>query len=105
MERNGVPVLDRTATPDDVAAALREAGCAVVDELVSDDTIAQVEAEAHPFLDATPTGPDDFSGHRTRRTGSLIARVPAFRPLANHPMVTGVLDQVLGDHATNYQLH
>jgi ectoine hydroxylase-related dioxygenase (phytanoyl-CoA dioxygenase family) len=50
-------------------------------------------------------GPDDFSGHRTRRTGSMIARSPSFRPLAIHPLVTGTLDQVLGDHATSYQLH
>ncbi len=50
-------------------------------------------------------GPDDFSGHRTRRTGSMIARSPSFRPLAKHPLVLGTLDQVLGDHATSYQLH
>src|SRR5437899_4895725 len=105
MERNGVPVLERSTAPDTVAAALREAGCAIVENLVPVETMERVEAEARPWLDATPTGPDDFSGHRTRRTGSLIARVPSFRPLAMHPMVTGVLDEVLGDHATNYQLH
>src|SRR5438552_14981025 len=105
MERNGVPVLERSTDPDTVAVALREAGCAIVENLLPVETMERVEAEARPWLDATPTGPDDFSGHRTRRTGSLIARVPSFRPLAIHPMVTGVLDQVLGDHATNYQLH
>ena len=105
MERNGVPVLERSIAPDTVAAALREAGCAIVENLVPVETMERVEAEARPWLDATPTGPDEFSGHRTRRTGSLIARVPSFRPLAIHPMVTGVLDQALGDHATNYQLH
>ena len=65
----------------------------------------QIHAELAPFIEATPMGPDDFSGHRTRRTGSLIARSPSFRPLATHPLVIGTLDQVLGDHATSYQLH
>src|SRR5205807_9677618 len=105
MERNGVPVLERSIAPDTVAAALREAGCAIVENLVPVETMERVEAEARPWLDATPTGPDEFSGHRTRRTGSLIARVPSFRPVAIHPMVTGLLDPSLGDHATNYQLH
>src|SRR5438132_5752918 len=102
MERNGVPVLERSTTPEAVAVALRETGCAVVENLVPVETMDQVEREARPWLDATPTGPDEFSGHRTRRTGSLIARVPSFRPLAMHPMVTGVLDQALGHHATNH---
>jgi hypothetical protein len=105
MDRNGVPVLDAAADVKTVADAVREAGCAIVERLVPGSTMDAVAAEAQPWLDATPTGPDDFSGHNTRRTGSLIARVPSFRPLATHPTVLGVLDEVLGDHATNYQLH
>jgi hypothetical protein len=43
------------------------------------DQIAQLHAdklhELGPgFTPATPFGPDDFSGRRTRRTGGLIAR-------------------------------
>ncbi len=57
-----------------------------------------------PFLEATPTGPDDFSGNRTRRTGSLIARSPACRELVMHPLVLGTVGTFLG-HATNFQLH
>ena len=64
-----------------------------------------IEAEVEPFVDATPYGSDDFVGHRTRRTGALIARSPAFRRLAVHPLILGTLDRVLGDHATSYQLH
>jgi hypothetical protein len=97
--------LDATASPDDVAAVLAEDGCVAVTELVSPDVMDAIHAEMAPYIDKTPPGPDDFSGHRTRRTGSMIARSPSFRPLANHPLVTGTLDRVLGDHATSYQLH
>jgi ectoine hydroxylase-related dioxygenase (phytanoyl-CoA dioxygenase family) len=100
-----VPHVDRSAGPDEIAALLGEFGCCVVDELVPPATMDAVEAELRPYLDATAPGPDDFSGRRTRRTGSLIARSPSFRPLANHPTVVGALDRVLGDHATTYQLH
>jgi ectoine hydroxylase-related dioxygenase (phytanoyl-CoA dioxygenase family) len=105
MHRHGVPVLDASASVEAVSDAVRASGCAVVENLVAAGTMDTVAAEVAPWLAATPAGPDDFSGHNTRRTGSLVARVPSFRPLAVHPMVTGVLDAVLGDHASNYQLH
>jgi len=65
----------------------------------------RIESELRPYLDATHVGTDSFAGFNTRRTGSPIARSPSFRELAAHPLVTGALDLVLGDHATSYQLH
>ncbi len=100
-----VRVLDADASADDVAAVLAEDGCVSVAELVSPAVMDDIHREMASYIEATPMGPDDFSGHRTRRTGSMIARSPSFRPLANHPLVTGTLDRVLGDHATSYQLH
>ena len=100
-----VRVLGAGASADDVAAVLAEDGCVSVAELVAPQVMDTIHAEMAPYIEATPMGPDDFSGHRTRRTGSMIARSPSFRPLAIHPLVTGTLDQVLGDHATSYQLH
>jgi ectoine hydroxylase-related dioxygenase (phytanoyl-CoA dioxygenase family) len=100
-----VPVVEADATPDEVAAVLAQVGCVVVSHLAPLDTMDRIRAELDPFIEATRFGRDDFSGHHTRRTGSLIARSPTFRDLAVHPIVIGALDQVLGDHATNYQLH
>ena len=100
-----VRMLDAGASADDLAAVLAEDGCVTVAELVSPTVMDDIRREMQPFIDATPMGPDDFSGHRTRRTGSMIARSPSFRPLAKHPLVLGTLDQVLGGHATSYQLH
>lgn len=39
MERNGVPVLDRTAPADEVAEAVPGAGCAIVERLAGDDLL------------------------------------------------------------------
>jgi hypothetical protein len=94
-----------TEPADVIEAQLRESGCVVVEGVLDDDHLDRLESELRPFLDATPPGGDEFTGFNTRRTGSLIARAPSFRPLANHPIVLGALDRVLGDHATSYQLH
>lgn len=102
---SGIPRLPATATPAAVIAALREFGCVVIEDLVEPAVMDRIAAELTPFFNATPLGNDSFIGYSTRRTGSLIARSASFRPLANHPIVLGALDEVLGDHATSYQLH
>ena len=58
--------------------------------------LQRIESELRPYLDATPTGPDDFSGNRTRRTGSLIARSPGCRELVMHPLALGTARTFLG---------
>jgi ectoine hydroxylase-related dioxygenase (phytanoyl-CoA dioxygenase family) len=97
--------LSAQAPPADVAAAVLRDGAAIVDRVLADELVDRVRSETRPFLDATPVGEEAFSGLRTRRTGSLIARSPAARELAAHPVVLGVCDGVLGEHATTYQLH
>jgi hypothetical protein len=87
-----------------VAQVVKEEGAVVVDRLASSDLLASIEAELRPYFDATPLGPDDFSGLLTRRTGSLIARSPAARQLVMHPLALGTTSEVLA-HATNFQLH
>jgi len=101
-----VPIarLSCDAGPDEVAAAVGEDGAVVVDGVAPPALLDRIESELSPYLHATPTGPDEFSGSRTRRTGSLIARSPACRELVMHPLALGVARTFLG-HATNIQLH
>jgi hypothetical protein len=96
--------LPATATPDEVAAILERDGAVVVDQLISREAMDAVEAELRPFIDATGFGPDDFSGRRTKRTGSLVARSPKCRELVMNPLVIETTRKVLG-HATSFQLH
>ena len=96
--------LPRDARPDEVAAAVARDGAVVVDAVADDALLDAIADELAPFLSATPTGPDDFSGTRTRRTGALVARSPSCRALVLHPLAVGTARLVLG-HATNIQLH
>ena len=101
-----MPIVHLTsdAGPDEVAAAVGRDGGVIVDAVASEELLQRIEAELQPYLEATPTGPDDFSGDRTRRTGALIARSPGCRELVMHPLALGTARIFLG-HATNIQLH
>jgi hypothetical protein len=101
-----VPIahVSAAAAPEEVAALVGRDGAVVVDRVAGADLLDRIEAELRPYLDTTPTGPDDFSGNRTRRTGSLIGRSPACRELVMHPLALGTAGTFLG-HATNFQLH
>ena len=92
------------ADADTLAAALAAHGCAVIDRLADPDLMARTLDEMAPYLDAVPSGPDDFSGRQTRRAGGLVARSEAARSFVAHRGVLDVVDRVLA-HATGYQLH
>jgi len=96
--------LSATCTGAEVGAALERDGCAIVERLAPLDLLARVREEAQPYIAATPFGPDDFAGRRTRRTGGLVARVPSCRELIMHPTVLAAVGTVLAK-ATSFQLH
>jgi hypothetical protein len=101
-----VPIahLAPTTTAQTVAEAIARDGAVIVDGLAPLALMDRIEAELAPYLAATPTGPDAFSGSKTRRTGALIARSAASRELVMHPLSLGVTGSVL-QHASNFQLH
>lgn len=100
-----IPRFAAAASAADVAAALREAGCAIVERLASPESCDRVAAELEPFLATTPTGSDDFTGRSTRRLGALLARSPGSVELVAHPLVLDVADRVLWAEKTTFQLH
>ena len=89
------------ATVDAVVAGIERDGYAIVENFIPRDQVAAMRAELTSVLDATPTGRNDFEGHRTRRIYALFAKTRCFDEWAIHPLVTGVLDRVLGEY---YQL-
>jgi ectoine hydroxylase-related dioxygenase (phytanoyl-CoA dioxygenase family) len=93
-----LPRFDREVGVADVVAALDEHGCAVVERFIDDDKVAALTAELAPHRAATPFGRNDFEGFVTRRIYALFAKVRGFDDLATHPLLLGVLDQVLGDY-------
>lgn len=100
-----LPRFDAGSSVEEVTAAVREHGAAVVESLAPPELLDRVATELAPWIAATPPGTDDFSGQNTRRTGALLARSPAAHALIAHPLVLGVVDAVLWPQKTTYQLH
>jgi len=87
-----------------IVEMLRRDGCAVIDGLASADQLSRVRGEMQPFIDATASGRDEFTGAHTRRSGELIARSPAARELIMHPSILGSAKGLL-EKATNFHIH
>ena len=96
--------LPNTPSPDEIAEALGREGVVIVERLAEPEVMEELAAELRPWIAATATGPDEFSGRRTRRTGALVARSPKTRALITHPLVLAATKRVLA-HATSFQLH
>ncbi|TGD84866.1 phytanoyl-CoA dioxygenase family protein [Mycolicibacterium sp. CH28] len=92
-----------TTSPADLADHLRRDGYVIVDNLVPDSLMDTITDELAPYLDATPMGYNAMIGHKTRRTGALIARSSACRTLIQDPTILGVCNDFLG-HASAFQL-
>jgi ectoine hydroxylase-related dioxygenase (phytanoyl-CoA dioxygenase family) len=96
--------LPNNTTGEKVAELLKRDGAVIVDQVISTAEVDAIAAELKPWMDATPAGPDDFSGRRTKRTGGLVARSPLCRDLVMHPLVLGATAKLL-ERATSFQLH
>jgi ectoine hydroxylase-related dioxygenase (phytanoyl-CoA dioxygenase family) len=101
-----VPIerFSRDASAAEVAKALERDGCAIVERLAPRETMQRALEELRPWLEATATGPDDFSGRQTRRTGGLVGRSATCRELVMHPLVLDTVRATLAQ-ATSFQLH
>jgi len=96
---------DADAEGEEILSALREDGACVLVDVMGENLKSRVSEELQPFVEATPTGRDDFTGRLTGRTGALVARSEASRELVMHPTITGLAQQFLGPYTDKIQLH
>jgi hypothetical protein len=93
------------AEPDAILAALQRDGAIIIDGLIPDADMAALGSEIAPWLETTPNGHDDFTGHLTTRTGALVARSPRVRELVMHPLIHALCDGLLKPYCERWQLH
>ena len=96
---------DADADRQEIVTALREDGACVLVDVMDSALKSRVKEELRPFMDATPTGRDDFTGRLTARTGALVARSEASRELVMHPTITDLARQFLEPYTDTIQLH
>ena len=97
--------LPADAPTDAIAAALDRDGALILDAVMAPDLLTELRAELAPYVEATPVGQDGFTGVRTTRTGALVARAPACRPLVTHPQIQALCAHLLKPNCERWRLH
>jgi hypothetical protein len=75
----------------DYATLMRD-GYVILDGLLGPDTLAELRAGLHPFLDKT--GRNNFEGLRTQRVYDVLSKTGCMDRLADHPRILGLLDRL-----------
>ncbi|MGH2758362.1 MAG: phytanoyl-CoA dioxygenase family protein [Actinomycetota bacterium] len=88
--------LPRGATVDDVHELLDRDGFAVVEGYLSTEDVEAKKADLERILATVPTGRNDFEGYSTQRIYAIFAKTRTFDAQATDPLITGVLERVLG---------
>jgi ectoine hydroxylase-related dioxygenase (phytanoyl-CoA dioxygenase family) len=96
--------LDPSSSGEKIAELLARDGACIVDRVVDAQVLAKLRAELSPYLEATATGSDGFSGRRTKRTGGLVARSQSAREIVQNPLVLDAVKATLTG-ATSFHLH
>ncbi|MCE9649434.1 MAG: phytanoyl-CoA dioxygenase family protein [Parvibaculum sp.] len=98
-------MLPASAATDDILDILKRDGALILTGVLSENDLKQVRAEITPYVDATPKGADMFVGHKTTRTGALVARSAKCRDLVTHPSVIAAANAFLKPFCERIQLH
>lgn len=97
--------LSADAPAAEIVAVLERDGALILDDALPVAEVDALVAELRPWVEATPTGRDSFTGAQTTRTGALVARSPRTRPLVMDARILALCDAVLKPNCHRYQLH
>lgn len=76
-------------------ATLARDGWCVLGRAVEPATLAGIEADLDERFASTPVSQGAFYGARTKRFGALLNRSPAVKELMMHPIILGLVEQML----------
>ena len=97
--------LPADAAPEAINDVLKSEGACILEGALSKTELAQMKDECLPFITATETGRDDFTGRKTTRTGALVARSAACRDAVMHPTIVNGAKTFLKPYCETIQLH
>ncbi len=90
---------------EEIAGILQSDGALIVENLLSPQEVAAVRDETRPYMEATRTGKDEFTGKLTTRTGALVARSGACRERVMQPEILAGARAFLAPYCARIQLH
>jgi ectoine hydroxylase-related dioxygenase (phytanoyl-CoA dioxygenase family) len=111
--RAELPRLHRSASIDEIAAALGTSGGVIVEEMLDAATLSRLNAELDPHVEQADPTMDHinpaiavFFGPQTRHVAGVASKSETFvRDVLCHPVLLGVCDRILGPSCARYQLN
>jgi ectoine hydroxylase-related dioxygenase (phytanoyl-CoA dioxygenase family) len=97
--------LAATTSAEDLLAVLRRDGALIIEGVLTPEEIASFRQELDPYMEATSTGAEEFSGQRTTRTGALVSRSATAREMVMNPLITTPAREFLAPWCERIQLH
>lgn len=94
-----------TSPHEDILDAFGRDGAVILADVIDDAGRTALVDALTPWIARTPCGSDDFTGRDTQRTGALVARVPAVRPLVMHADIIALAQRFLAPWAERILLH
>lgn len=88
----------------DLAADLARDGYLILPN-VADALVRETSAQLAPHFQKAAYGTGAFYGETTRRIGGVFARSEAAQQLALHPIILGIVEQVIGQYCECIQLN
>lgn len=88
-----------------IVDTLNTDGALILDNVVPADFMAALRTETDPYMDATINGQDEFSGHKTTRTGGLMLRSQKCRDLISDQRILQPCAEFLSPYCERVQLH
>lgn len=99
-----IPRVSNTTDCDVIASLLEEAGCVIIESAMTNDDMDRFAADVKPWFDTRDIGYDDFSGYKTRRVSSLVARSKVAQKIAIDDRVLKICDKLLLPNCEVYRL-
>lgn len=90
---------------DEVVTAMARDGACIIRDVLSPDKLKALQDETAPWIEQTALGMDEWSGHRTKRTGGLIARCASVREIAVNPLILAAANATLRPFCSKIQLN
>lgn len=97
--------LPADSSSDEIVQVVQADGACIVDRALDVGRLDAINAELEPWMARTLHGNDEFVGHRTRRTGALVARSPLCRELVMDPTVVAAANGYLQPFCNRIQVH
>jgi ectoine hydroxylase-related dioxygenase (phytanoyl-CoA dioxygenase family) len=92
------PVPAASVTSQEVARRLTDDGYVIVSGMMPAADVAAARSDLDRVLRETRTGRNAFEGFATQRVYALFAKTRTFDQASIHPLLLGVLDEVLGSY-------